>query len=132
MVVNSYYIFQCIHSVQVGCWKGCKQVMVSLQEVLVPIYVNSRTPRIIKRTFETKKKLRVRELPFWWVKIFNQRAVYDKFIDENIEHFMLLRIAVLCQIIVYFPGILRRHHLPRLVGLSEDIIPRHKVHVTRL
>lgn len=59
-------------------------------------------------------------------------AVYDKFIDENIEHFMILRIAVLCQIIVYFPGILRRHHLPRLVGLSEDIIPRHKVHVTRL
>lgn len=52
-------------------------------------------------------------------------AVYDKFIDENIEHFMILRI-------VYFPGILRRHHLPRLVGLSEEIIPRHKVHVTRL
>lgn len=52
-------------------------------------------------------------------------AVYDNFIDENktFEHFMILRSSVLCQIIVYFPGILRRRHLPALVSFSEDKIP---------
>ncbi|XP_062583188.1 putative nuclease HARBI1 [Saccostrea cucullata] len=52
-------------------------------------------------------------------------AIYDNFIDESDEfaHFLILRHSVVCQILMRFSAILRRKHLPRLGGFSEETIP---------